>query len=367
MKEIRVLQNMDKILFILLLPPLFIGCDYLYCLLSTEKDNRINQAAYIWKIHNFSKDAKGRQVLWSPPFQMDRLYWYLSFHPHNSSENPVYNSLFLHSRNNIPVRAKGSLSIINSVNKKYRTVIIPENTLFESHTGLGFSKFIVSQLLMHANNEILTNDTLTILCEIIIDSSLYNSLNASSFLLKKQKNFYKLFKNEQFSDVLFMIGNENIPAHKILLINRSTIFKAMLDDKMNDSQQYKVVIKDIEYKIMEDMLHFIYDESTFEFESEEHAGKLLIAAQRYKISELLEKCERYLSDKLTIDNVIKLLNLSFTMNVTNLRKDSLNFINRHAKELEPQFKSIGELPAALIAEVMIVIVRTCEVLKRLCL
>lgn len=325
-------------------------------------DLHVVNFSYVWKIFNFCGRSKMNFNLLSPFFKMDNLVWQLQFCPENIilgiSGNTGYHSVFLKSLNNVIVVASAKLSILDDKNEKFKTMAtLSNNNQFKPHISIGWTKFIAADLLLNPNSKLLTNDTVTILCEIVIDNIVYNSLKASETLLKTQKNFSEFLENDNLSDVSLVIGNEKIPAHKVLLANKSPVFKAMFNHEMVENQRSEVVINNIEYVILKEMLHFVYDESTFQILSEEHAEKLLIVGDMYEILELVWKCERYLSHKLTLNNVIRFLNLGFTYNALNLKTKALHFISVHAKKFSfNQFKEVGNLHADLIAEVMSIIV-----------
>lgn len=331
-------------------------------MIDNNDEMEIVNASYVWKIRNFCRDAKTKQELFSPVFHTNTLLWQLSFSPYRNPENVAYNSIHLHSRNNIPVKAGGNLSILDNENQKYGTAVIRENTVFPPNSGFSWKQFIEEDVILNANNNIITNDTLTIFCEITVNGALYNNLKTSEhskLLLDKQKNFSEFLKNDELSDVLLVVDNKEIPAHKILLVNKSPVFKAMFShEELVENQLNVVAIDDIDVDVLEEMLHFIYDEHTFKIVTEGFAEKLLIAGDRYEITDLVETCEKYLSDKLSVDNVIRVLSLAFTCNANNLKTKALNFLSVNAKEVQhtPDFVRIGELHADLIAEIMSVII-----------
>ena len=54
----------------------------------------------------------------------------------------------------------------------------------------------------------------------------------------------KLVNNPKFSDVIFIVENKEIHAHRAILVEQSEYFKAMLTGGMIESQKSRIEIKD---------------------------------------------------------------------------------------------------------------------------
>lgn len=63
--------------------------------------------------------------------------------------------------------------------------------------------------------------------------------------------------NPELSDIQFMIEGHIFYAHKIILVNASNRFRAMLSNKFAESSQPVIEINDVRYHIFQVSLHKI--------------------------------------------------------------------------------------------------------------
>lgn len=317
----------------------------------------IVSSCYKWDVPDFCLDAT--EDICSPFFHTGELKWFIKLKFNNKYEKfKEYLGVSLHSSNNFKIKALANLSILDNKNHKVKTVRTYLTDVFDVNSGLTWMNFIKKDLIIENQDQIIINGILTIFCEIVIDNILFSNLKAveeSTCLLKKQKNFFEFLENDKFSDVLLVVGKKKIPAHRILLVNKSPVFKSIFNNDVKESQEHKVVMKGIKPKVIEELLHFIYDESTFEIQNEDIAENLLTIADKYEVAGLVEECEKYFINQLSMTNVVRLLNLANTHKaLSTLKREALNFISVHAKKLQdtPEFKTVSELPADLIFQIM---------------
>ena len=64
--------------------------------------------------------------------------------------------------------------------------------------------------------------------------------------------------NPELSDIQFMIEGHIFYAHKIILVNASNRFRAMLSNKFAESSQPVIEINDVRYHIFQVNLHVIF-------------------------------------------------------------------------------------------------------------
>jgi len=64
--------------------------------------------------------------------------------------------------------------------------------------------------------------------------------------------------NPELSDIQFMIEGHIFYAHKIILVNASNRFRAMLSNKFAESSQPVIEINDVRYHIFQVNLHEIF-------------------------------------------------------------------------------------------------------------
>lgn len=129
--------------------------------------------------------------------------------------------------------------------------------------------------------------------------------------------FGQLFGDADGADVTFVVKNEKILAHKLILVTRSPYFKNMFKSGMEESVSKEVKIGDIEPKVFRELLKFVYCDTPPEFHAEV-SPELLIAAEKYGLDSLKKICESSLIENLSADNVVDFLLLAETHNCPDL-------------------------------------------------
>lgn len=108
--------------------------------------------------------------------------------------------------------------------------------------------------------------------------------------------------------MIFKVEDREIHLHKIILVCKSPVFAAMFEHAMTENHNNTVVIVDISYKVLKEMLRFIYTGEVYQIK--DVAEELIIAADKYCIKDLKLECEEVLSRNITLDNVLACLILA---------------------------------------------------------
>jgi speckle-type POZ protein len=126
-----------------------------------------------------------------------------------------------------------------------------------------------------------------------------------------------------FNDVNFNIDGRPFPAHKSILAARSEVFAAMFQHPMREQSTNQIKIEDIQPEVFQELLRFIYTGRVSIATMETMAVGLFIAADKYMLIGLKNKCENYLLHDMSPDNCIELLLNSNLMNSSeNLKKEA---------------------------------------------
>ncbi|GAB2289803.1 hypothetical protein Dimus_024107 [Dionaea muscipula] len=91
-----------------------------------------------------------------------------------------------------------------------------------------------------------------------------------------------------------------IPANKLVLANRSPVFKAMLETAMEESISGTIKISDVTYDLLHVFVNYLYTADVCL--DEKIASNLLVLAEKYQVKHLNELCQRYLMSNLNWDN-----------------------------------------------------------------
>ncbi|CAN6338573.1 unnamed protein product [Urochloa humidicola] len=121
----------------------------------------------------------------------------------------------------------------------------------------------------------------------------------------------KMLSNKQCADVAVEVGGETFDAHGCVLAARSPVLDAELlaaakERVPGGGVRRRMEVKDMEPKVFEAMLKFVYTDALPEMREEDAvamARGLLAAAERYKIKRLKLVCEEILCEGIGVDTV----------------------------------------------------------------
>ncbi|KAK4490145.1 hypothetical protein RD792_000802 [Penstemon davidsonii] len=95
-------------------------------------------------------------------------------------------------------------------------------------------------------------------------------------------------------------SSPSIPAHRAVLTSRSPVFRAMLENEMEESLSGTIKISDVSYDALRSFVNYLY---TAEACLDEHmACDLLVLAEKYQVKHLKTYCEKYLMSRLNWEN-----------------------------------------------------------------
>jgi speckle-type POZ protein len=145
-------------------------------------------------------------------------------------------------------------------------------------------------------------------------------------------NMLSLLEDEKHTDFKIRAGKMEFKVHKSILAARSPVFCAMLTHENTEESRTGIMnITDVDGPVIKEMLKYIYSG----YYSEEHdlAEDLLIAADKYRLDELKQHCERTLMKGIKFDNACQLLILGDIYCAKNLKENAVRFIQRHPSDI----------------------------------
>ncbi len=95
---------------------------------------------------------------------------------------------------------------------------------------------------------------------------------------KLSQDFGYLYKDMVLSDVELEVEGQILKAHKLILMSRSSVFKAMFSHDTLEAAKNRVVIKNFDFQTIQELLRYIYCEKVENLES---VALDLIAAADY--------------------------------------------------------------------------------------
>jgi len=163
--------------------------------------------------------------------------------------------------------------------------------------------------------------------------------------------------NEQFSDVTFIVEGEKFPCHKVILSSQCKYFENMFLSSMVESQAKEIQISDVESQTFRALVKYIYGQDV---ELDENLGKNLFKlADKWNITKLREKCEKYLMHIISLENFREIAELAESLNTPKLMDVALDFATKNLKGLE-EASTLYSLPNTLLVKALFKAVGTKE-------
>jgi hypothetical protein len=173
-------------------------------------------------------------------------------------------------------------------------------------------------------------------------------------------DYSALWKSESMSDVKFVFppassSNSNpihIPAHKVILFSASEHFRRLFATGMRESTDATINIDDMNAETFSEVLHFIYTGSLHKLTTE-NVLDLLVAADKFLITDLTLYLERALAYILGLDNINNILTLTSTLpSAQNTFQRCLAYIRAHitGPALSKCKRSLKKIDPALYKE-----------------
>ncbi|CAN6170696.1 unnamed protein product [Urochloa humidicola] len=161
--------------------------------------------------------------------------------------------------------------------------------------------------------------------------------------------FGTLLDTQEGADVIICVAGEKFHAHKLVLASRSSFFRSEFFDHESDdgkneadarNEIKEIVIEEMDPIVFQAVLHFIYrdnlvSEDELSASSSDRsifdslAGKLMAAADKYKLPRLRLLCESYLCKNISINSVAITLVLADRHHALKLKSVCLKFIDEN--------------------------------------
>ena len=123
---------------------------------------------------------------------------------------------------------------------------------------------------------------------------------------------YELRKKGSFCDVTVQCDDgRSFEGHRIVLAAASPYFRAMFSHNMQESQQKLVKIRQIESRVIEELLNFAYTGKA-KLVAKEHdfIESLLLASNMLQFQQVEDACVKYIKEHLTVRSLCKFWQLA---------------------------------------------------------
>ncbi|GLT55850.1 hypothetical protein SLA2020_289370 [Shorea laevis] len=142
-----------------------------------------------------------------------------------------------------------------------------------------------------------------------------------------------------------------IPAHKAVLVSRSPVFKAMLENEMEESRSGTIKISDVSYEVLRAFINYLYTaEATLD---EQMAYDLLVFAEKYQVKHLKAYCEKFLVSKLNWENSVMSYAFAHQQNAKLVGDAALSLITDNMDKLtkREEYVELVERDPRLVVEI----------------
>lgn len=159
-----------------------------------------------------------------------------------------------------------------------------------------------------------------------------------------------LLLNKQFCDVQFEIEGKIVDAHRNILAARSDYFKSILCENLKPNRLAKPIhIGNISHNAFQSMLFYLYTNQIEENTRPEIVCELMRASEWFSLDDLKKVGYDYLSDFISIDNVLEIYKSSNLIEprLENLNELALRYMRRNFSVIVPK-KEFKELPQELL-------------------
>lgn len=174
--------------------------------------------------------------------------------------------------------------------------------------------------------------------------------------LKSRIAFLKMWATEamldDYTDVSLQLSDgSKIKAHRAVLISKSPVFKAMLENEMEENRTRTIKITDFSYEVLRQFVHYLYTAETFP--DEQMAYDLLVLAEKYQVKHLRTVCEKFITSRVNNDNAIMSFAFAHQHNAKHLREAALSLIieNMHTLTTREEYHELVDKDPRLVVEI----------------
>lgn len=145
-----------------------------------------------------------------------------------------------------------------------------------------------------------------------------------------QKGF---INNPEMADVVFIIGQEKVYAHRALMGMHSSFFRSMLYNGMKETTQKEIVLEDVDLESFLHLLGYIYCGTVAKDTPLPLLVSLMAAADKFDMSPLKEICQQHIESVLTDRTVLEILMSATNFHSYELKQKCYEIIDLNTKTI----------------------------------
>eukprot|EP00456_Euglypha_rotunda_P003441 TRINITY_DN1059_c0_g1_i2.p1 TRINITY_DN1059_c0_g1~~TRINITY_DN1059_c0_g1_i2.p1 ORF type:complete len:196 (+),score=44.36 TRINITY_DN1059_c0_g1_i2:594-1181(+) len=162
--------------------------------------------------------------------------------------------------------------------------------------------------------------------------------------------FGQLYGKDLLSDVVFVVGDKKLPAHRLVLAASSPLFEAMLYARNSDGSPdatlpkapLEVKIKDTDAATFSSMLKCIYTDNV-EVDSS-NIQQLIKVSGKYQVEKLRVVCAEFMEGDVNKDNVLDLFQIAPAM--LGDEEFGLKFIEEIGRAVQQECRDRSRMPSS---------------------
>lgn len=284
-----------------------------------------------------------------------------------SQSNIVFTLKLERNQHSKDFLVSGKFGLLGRNGKESNSKNIQEQTN-KSYKPRNHVNSIMHDKLFDEHKDLIIDGKLTFFCDVsktlsstfdptfsLLSQLTLSSIKGNKILLNPVPNphedYKKMFLNELFTDFeLKTKDGEPLKVHKAILVARSPVFYAMLQNDMKEARESSAEVSGFDSMVVKELLRFIYYKEVEGLDKIAH--DLLLAAEYYQVEELKKLCEATIISSLTVENVLTSLILADRLSATgNLFNECLDVIIRQVSfftEIAPNFIKIFFISAATL-------------------
>jgi hypothetical protein len=135
-----------------------------------------------------------------------------------------------------------------------------------------------------------------------------------------------LVANSYLSDVKFIVNGATVPAHKSLVITSSSLFHQVFEQ----NKELTMKIDDIDNETFMGVLKYCYTDKIKV--NSENVQKLLIAADKLKVKQIVNICHGYISNLMNSESIFEILEQAMNYKDENIEKKCLEYISKNEQK-----------------------------------
>uniref|UniRef100_A0A0E0MHC1 BTB domain-containing protein n=1 Tax=Oryza punctata TaxID=4537 RepID=A0A0E0MHC1_ORYPU len=293
---------------------------------------------HVLKMEGYAAGKKGLGVgkfVMSGDFDVGGQCWCIKYYPNRSSDDADWISIYLNlcSTTVDDVNASYTFSLLDHDDEQP----VPEHSRSSSSVrefsrkSWGFRQFMERKAL--EESPYLRDDCFMLRCDVTVFKETIIEPAPRPLVTVPPPDMHQhlgsLLSAGHGADVTLQVGDEAFPAHRCVLAARSPVFMAELFGPMSQNNKETIHVHDIEPRVFDAMLHFIYNDSLPKVDDDEvvaMAQHLLVAADRYGLERLKLISEDTLCSHVDASTAVTALTLAEQHHCEGLKEACFKFM-----------------------------------------